>query len=328
MDGDLVNAKNTDANRAGTGRGYKRADYLTSLNGLTNVASILAFHAGLVAWFVLGYQFLPLMVYLVFSPVVCIVHLRAMSEWVHEASHYNLVPDKQWNDILVNILSGVFLGNTVSMYRAGHMRHHQKSTFFQTDDPDTNFCIVRSRGDLIRSVLKDISGISAVSAYFSYYLLPYFKRHEENLVRSHNNKALLPIAFLIVVHVTVIAGLYQVGRLDAYVFYYATVLTLYPLFNRIRAYGQHVYFDSADRAVLEHSTASRTVDAGLLDRVFITSRVMMYHYEHHKYPGLPWRALRAMSEAGEGADPYDRNAYLGRRWPTLSAIFRGLETKP
>jgi hypothetical protein len=111
---------------------------------------------------------------------------------------------------------------------------------------------------------------------------------------------------------------YILGRLEAPFLYYLSLVTLYPLLNRLRTYSQHVTI-AASGSVFAGSTASRTIDAGLLDRIFHTSRLLMNHHEHHLNPHLPYRALRHLVEPTE-----DRNRYAKSRWSVLRSIYAGL----
>lgn len=44
----------------------------------------------------------------------------------HEAAHGNIAKNRKLNDILANILIGIFLGQDIKAYRPIHFKHHQK----------------------------------------------------------------------------------------------------------------------------------------------------------------------------------------------------------
>jgi fatty acid desaturase len=287
----------------------KRRDFLTRRHGALNVAHVLAAHALLVAWFWLGYRLLPFAVYVPLSLVVCVVHQRSMSEWIHEGAHLNIVPSRRWNDLVTNLLAGLWFALPVRVYRDIHFQHHRKDAFFVLDDPDTRFLDVESRPAFWRALLSDLTGLTMIRQFLRFQekdLVPTGER------RSRALTALVPVAVLV--------GAFAIGRLDAAVLYYASLATLYPLFNRLRTYAQHVAIDDLGRSRFEGSETSRTIEGGLLDRVVNTSPRLMYHHEHHAYPHLPYRALERLVVRGDD----DVNRYTRSRWRLLRAVYRGL----
>jgi fatty acid desaturase len=284
-----------------------RHEYLTPLHGVLNVLHLLATHALLIAWFWLGGWFLPLAAYLPLSLVACIIHQRAMSEWIHEGAHFNFVPNRKWNDRLTNALAGIWFALPVRVYRETHFAHHRKDAFFVADDPDTAFLELHSRGAFWRAVLSDITGLT---------ILRQFRRFEANETKASERRVLAVAA---VANLALVALAYVVGRLEAPLLYYFSLVTLYPLLNRLRTYAQHVTIEASGSVVFAGSKASRTIDAGLFDRIVHTSPLLMNHHEHHLNPHLPYRALRHLVEPTE-----DRNRYAKSRWSVLQSIYVGL----
>jgi fatty acid desaturase len=286
----------------------KRREYLTPFHGAVNVAHILATHALLLAWFWVGYRYLPLAVYIVGSLPVCLVHQRAMSEWIHEGAHFNVVPHRRWNDRLTNVLAGIWFALPVRVYRAIHLQHHRKHDFFVADDPDTVFLEVRSRRAFWLGVVRDLTGLT---------ILRQLGRFNESELVSWRERLGTVISAAVIVAVFV--GAIWIGRVDAVLLYYGTLATLYPLLNRLRTYGQHVELDGSGASRFDGSGVSRTIDAGFVDRVVHTSPRLMYHHEHHQYPHLPYRALRRLVEPSD-----DVNRYTRSRWRVLRAVYAGL----
>jgi len=284
-----------------------RKEYLTRRHGALNVLHLLATHALLIAWFWLGGAWLPLAAYIPLSLVACVIHQRAMSEWIHEGAHFNLVPSRKWNDRLTNALAGIWFALPVRVYRETHFAHHRKDAFFVPDDPDTAFLELHSRKAFWRAVLSDITGLT---------ILRQFRRFEVNESRASERRVLAVAA---VANLALIAVAYLVGRLEAPFIYYFCLATLYPLMNRLRTYVQHVTIQPSGSVVFAGSSASRTIDGGVLDRIFHTSRLLMNHHEHHVNPFLPYRALPQLVVQSD-----DRNRYSRSRWSILRAIYVGL----
>jgi fatty acid desaturase len=283
----------------------KRSQYLTPRHGVVNVLHVLLTHALLVAWFWIAFPWLPLAASIPLSLLVCVVHQRAMSEWIHEGAHFNLVPNRKWNDRLTDALAGVWFGLPVRTYRAIHFAHHRRDEFFVDDDPDTVFLVVGSRREFWRGVVRDLTGVT---------ILRQFARFQsKDPTMARDPRFLVATA---VVHVTVLVLLFRIGWLDAAILYYVSLATLYPLLNRLRTYGQHAALDPSTPNVVAGSRISRTIDAGLLDRLVHTSPRLMYHHEHHRHPYLPYRALRGLVVPDAGIDRYSRS-----RWGVLRAVY-------
>jgi fatty acid desaturase len=45
--------------------------------------------------------------------------------YIHEASHYNIAPDKKMNDLLADIFIGMIAGSHIKFYRVIHFDHHR-----------------------------------------------------------------------------------------------------------------------------------------------------------------------------------------------------------
>jgi fatty acid desaturase len=284
-----------------------RRDTLRARDAVGNIALALGAHVALLAWFWLGFVYLPVVVYVPVSLFVCVVHQKAMSEWIHEGAHRSIVANPQWNDVLANLLAGVWFVLPVAVYRASHFAHHRTAAFFTGDDPETTFLEVRSRRGFRRALVEDLCGVTMVKQY---------RRFKASQTDGSGGLA-LRLAFAVAL-LALAAFAFAIGRFDVIVLYYGTLVTLYPMLNRLRTYGQHVRVTTTGIS-LEGSTVSRTIDAGWFDRLVWTSPRLLYHYEHHAHPFLPWRALPRIRE---GSD--DVNEYTRSRMGVLRAMYRGL----
>jgi len=289
----------------------KRREFLTPWHGAVNVAHILATHALLLAWFWLGFRFLPLAISIAGSLPVCLVHQRAMSEWIHEGAHFNIVPSHRWNDRFTNLLAGMWFALPVRVYRAIHLQHHRRHDFFVTDDPDTVFLEVRSRREFWLGIVRDLTGLT---------ILRQLGRFNESELVSPRERRATVFSAIAIVALFVVA--IRIGRIDAALLYYGTLATLYPLLNRLRTYGQHVAIEASGESRFDGSGVSRTIDAGVLDRIVHTSPRLLYHFEHHQYPHLPYRALRQIVVPSD-----DPNRYTRSRWRVLRAVYAGLPAR-
>jgi len=239
------------------------------------------------------------------------VHQRAMSEWIHEAAHFCLTRSRRWNDVLGNLFAGIWFALPVGVYRASHTAHHRADGFFADDDPETVFLDVESRRAFRHAVARDLVGGTVVVQYRRF-------RAEQSREGGGLGLRLVFAACLL----ALVVAMVLIGRVDVILLYYGSLVTLYPLLNRLRTYVQHARLDPSGSVLVAGSEVSRTTDCGLVDRVLWTSPRLLYHEDHHRYPYLPWRALAAIHEPSD-----DVNRCVRRRWPVLRAIYRGLPAR-
>lgn len=287
-----------------------RREHLQRRHSVLNVAQLAADDLLLVLWFWLGYTYLPWWAYLPLSLVACLIHQRAMSEWIHEASHYSLTRSRRWNDLLGNLLSGIWFALPVATYRASHTAHHRATEYFTAVDPESVFLRVDSRRAFRRAILSDLCGGTMVVQY---------RRFQAERAEGGGDGGTAQRLLFALCLVGLVALMWWIGRLDVIVLYYGSLITLYPLLNRLRTYGQHAQLEPDGTATFVGSHISRTTDCGPVDRILWTSPRLLYHDDHHRYPYLPWRALVAMYEPND-----DPNRCTHRRWATLRAVYRGL----
>jgi len=303
---DVTSSRDTAADGRRRGTVPERRDFLRARHGVANVLHILVEHALLIGWLVLAPWYLPWFVFIPLSIVACLIHQRAMSEWVHEGAHYNLVANRRWNDALTDVLAGVWFLMPVKVYRATHFAHHAKAGYFVPDDPDTEFLDVESRGQFRRAIAADLTGMT---------ILKQFRRFGEKSPRNEWRWRVGALA----VHLSLLALTFWLGLLYAPIIYYATLATFYPLLNRLRVYVQHVTLESDGTSRFRNSPTSRTTLGPFWDRILHTSPRLMYHHEHHAFPHLPYRALRGLV-----VPTNDVNRLTRRRWATLRRVYRGL----
>jgi len=286
----------------------RRRDHLGRREGALNLLYLLGTHAALGTWFWLAGGVLPLALWLPASVLVCVIHQRAMSEWIHEAAHFNLVPDRRWNDSLGNALAAFAFVTTTRRYRESHFRHHAREDFFVPEDDDTGMHTIASRREFRRELRRDAVGLSALTTYRR------IGQRTAGVPRSARE-----LAETAVPHLVLLGWLLLVGRPEVYLLYYGTLATAYPVVNRLRFYGQHVKLGDGGTVRVAGSDVSRTIEASVLDRLFLTSTLLLYHHEHHRHPHLPYRALPLLCE--RAADP---NRYLASRWVLLRRLYAGL----
>ena len=272
------------------GTELSRDDYILPLHGAMNLGRLLAGHVALVIWFLAGFQYLPVPVYIGLSIILCQFHQRELNDWAHEACHWNLVPSRRWNDRLGHALASFWFGVRLLDLRRSHFLHHQTETFFEPGDPETGGLTITSRRELVGGILEDLSGISALKHYVAFLFDP--SRGRGSAKKGGGKAVPWPMLRVVSLHLVIFAGLIWVGRWDVYVIYYGTMMTVYRLSHRIRIYAQHLHIPDSGVGTCHDSVVARTVRANWLSKMIFASDVMLYHNEHHKHPELPYRALR------------------------------------
>ncbi len=285
-----------------------RQQFLTWPYGLLNTFWLLVMHATLGAALWLA----PPAV----AVIVCVIHQRMLSEWFHEATHWNLLPDRRWNDRLADLLIGPFNGTRVQSNRPGHFQHHAARAYFVPEDPDTDKAAATTRRELRQGLLRDLTGQTALSAFAR-------AAGTRTTGNTSGSSEWLWLGGLALLHGAGFAATVAAGRWELYPLYFGSLLTLYPVANRMRLYAQHAEIDPDGIVRLNGSTASRTCHAGLLEQVLLHGPMIMYHHEHHARPVLPYRALRGLARQNTAQAP-DRNVTVRSGWQLTAGLLRSL----
>ncbi len=283
----------------------------TRAEELANVSALLLTHAALLSFFAVASAFPGARVLWLLAPVACVLHQKALSEWMHEGAHWNVLADRAWNDRVSQWLACAPMFEDVVAHRTSHFRHHvSREGFFAPGDPDTALLAVRSRRDLVLGFVEDMVGITAV-------------RTLRAPRGSGGGGARVPV----IVACSYLAAALALAVLGpplawlAVPVYLLSLALLYPMFNRLRVYTQHIEL-GPDGTVVIGSETSRTVRvrrAAFLDRALVASRVMVFHAEHHRYPALPFRQLEKVCVPSD-----DPNRYHESRLGLMRRIYLGL----
>jgi fatty acid desaturase len=219
---------------------------------------------------------------------------------------------------LIELLAGTFFLEGIDEHRRRHFTHHRRKGFFVETDLDTASLAVHSQRDVLRGVARDLVGLTALSAVSDR------RRHavDGNVVHARRHARVVVCGAVGYLAVTLFLAWIAPGPAAiAAPIYLLTLATVYPLFNRIRVYAQHA--EVGERGtVIAASTASRTVVVdrwSLLDRIFVSSKVMLFHAEHHEHPALPFRQLEQLAVPST-----DVNRHAASRLALLARLYDAL----
>jgi fatty acid desaturase len=301
--------------------GVRRSEFIDAKHGRVNIATIIALHVAVIAWMVAGPIALPFWAFVVITLPLCAIQQRQMSEWLHEGVHYNIHPDRKVNEFVSAWLLGAFFGLPIAAMRRAHFSHHAAENFFDKGDIDTEYAAIAPGGSIWRGFLSDLTGFTAIKAYTGsiFTRLKDSSASQENLSIFPTVKSYIPV---LIVQITLLGASFFTGHLYAWILYYIALVTVYPVLSRLRLYAQHLEIDEEGHAILKGSGTTRTIDANLPERAIFMSRLMQYHWEHHEWPHLPFRALQKINEE----IPDNPNRYAKSHGVVFKALAKGVKS--
>ena len=291
-----------------------RLNFLTGKFSFINLMNILFLHILIILFFILiEYTIENSITYFLLGWIVCSVHQRQVSEWLHEGIHFNIHKNKIINEFVSKYFLSFLMGIPLNSIRKSHFNHHAQKDFFGPDDDDTAYAKFSNTGNLFLSLFLDLIGFNAIKNY----LVTFFKKSDKKNVEVGNNSFIKNFTPIIIFQISLVIFFLTIDKFYLYVLYYFSLISLYPLLSRIRVYGQHLQFNNDGTSVFEGSRVSRTIKGTFLERVFFSSKLMLFHYEHHKTPHLPYRALEKQCEESD-----DRNKFLRSYLPVFLGLLK------
>lgn len=218
---------------------------------------------------------------------------HALAILTHQAVHFRMYKVR-WQNDLAGRLTGYPLSLAILVQRSVHRLHH--NYLYSASDPElaTMAGYPRGRFYLVRKILKDLCGITAVQNYFFLFgsrakvkksglpaPAPASKDETSPMLRV---AALRDKKLALAFHFVLFFGMLAAGHLRDYLLLWLLPLTtLFPLLLRLRGIAEHGAVP--DTTVLLRAT--RTTLASPLVCWFLFPHQMNYHIEHHLYPSIP-----------------------------------------
>jgi len=197
---------------------------------------------------------------------------HALAVLGHDGTHYTLSRNAKLNDFLTNFFCFWPLGLTVSGYRALHYAHHAHTG--TDDDPELGHKRMRApQWDLpntprtvLRYALLDLIGFS-LSDYtiIIRFAKPASKREYISLALFHCIAAAVLLGF---------------GPWLAAAIWYFSLPTAFMMFFRLRLWLEHQGTGDTQRLALTR-----------LEGALLAPHNAWHHWEHHKYPTIPYHRL-------------------------------------
>ncbi|QDU36064.1 Fatty acid desaturase [Maioricimonas rarisocia] len=234
------------------------------------------------------------------AAVIIATRQHALLIVMHDASHYRLLPNKHWNDLVSNVLLSWPLIVSTEAYRANHLAHH--SHLNTDDDPDW----VRKRGkaewefpktkwQLLCLLARDCLGAGFVAQLRALRDLSSDKRPKP--VGSRWPR----LAFYGVAATAITAANLWIPVL---VLWFIPVFTLLPVILRIRSIAEHFGLER------EHElNSSRNFIGPLWERLLFAPHNVGYHLDHHLYPSVPFYNLPKLHRLLQSRPDYAQRAH-------------------
>ncbi len=198
--------------------------------------------------------------------------------FLHEGAHYNLLPDRTFNDLFTTWCIGVWVGTSVAEYRTVHWEHHRH--LGTTADPERSYF----QAPTLRFLIECITGI--------HLLRIATERSKHNSSLSVYKSA----AFLL--HAAILTGCILAGYWALAICWIIAVVIVYPFFAALRQLLEHrseKADPSVDYAKYDHGAESRLFTHNFLSHIFGAAG-FEYHLLHHWEPTISYTCLPKLEE--------------------------------
>jgi fatty acid desaturase len=254
------------------------------------VAACVAQREG-VAWFI------------IVPPAAILIALFSPAVHVHEAAHWNIAPDRKWNDLLCNVLMSWIIGLEIKFYREIHFDHHRhlgtardtERSYFST--LNTTFVV---KGLTFITLLQTLRG--------------YTHRQQGSLAMFASGG---------IIHGSIVLGLLYFGYFAASLAWVIAILLLMPLIGSVRQILEHRTEDACsdvDYSAVDQGACTRLFGDSLPAKLLGASG-FNHHLVHHWEPQVPYTRL---TELERFLDATPMRDVLDRRRTTYRATFRQL----
>lgn len=219
--------------------------------------------------------------------------LEYLSNFFHEAAHYNLVPSRRWNDRAANVLIAWMLGTSIQSYRQVHWEHHR--SLGTTMDAETSYFDALG----IRYLLTGLSGLKAVRTLRRWREVDRQVQRRRHGQRSGTGSRLGWLGVAVGTDLVVAAALgVALGAPLAAAAWLWGVLFVFPCLASLRQLLEHRAEDAdpeTDYTQVDHGAVNRLFGDGPLASTF-GSAGFNRHALHHWEPQLSYTRLADLEE--------------------------------
>ena len=229
------------------------------------------------------------------SGIVMSFLFHSLFLFLHEGGHYNLFPNKKFNDWITNFLTGFWFLQNVKDYRRMHWDHHLKHG--QTDDPENSYFKPLTTKNLFLAM----SGIYAFSKAMG--LLSKSKKDSSD--SRQETKKLIPILFFGIYQTMVLFIFFNFQAYWQYlVIWFFPFFLGFPFLAFVRQVCEHrkPEVGREDFTKAEHGPYTRIFKKSIA-AYFLGAAGFRLHWYHHYNPYISYTRLNDFSEEVENTNP-------------------------
>jgi fatty acid desaturase len=239
------------------------------------------------------------------AAIVIATRQHALLIIMHDASHYRLLKNRQWNDRVSNWFLAYPLLVTTESYRANHLAHHR---FLNThDDPDwvrkeghEEWLFPKCRWDLIMLFVRDLIGGGFIDQLKAIYDLG--GRRTSNLTEQRSKSVAGRLLYYAIIGTAIVGtGVW----LQAVLLWFLPAFTLLPVILRIRSIAEHFGVEGTHEL-----NTSRNFVCGFWERLLLAPHNVGYHLDHHLFPSVPFYNLPLLHRVLLDDQAYTASAHL------------------
>jgi fatty acid desaturase len=216
--------------------------------------------------------------------------------FIHEAAHFNLAPDRTWNDSLANCFVGSWVGTRIASYRAIHWQHHR----LHGSVGDTEHSYFSALN--LRFLIEALTGVRALKVVL--FRDRKLADNRGSASQAAENKwGMLMAAVLL--HVLLISGAAVSGYWQLALAWILGMGVFFPFFGALRQLLEHRSQDacaSVDYSKTDHGQTTRMFKEGLIGSTF-GGAGFSRHGLHHWDPSISYTNLAAVERFLASCEP-------------------------
>jgi fatty acid desaturase len=213
---------------------------------------------------------------------------------MHDCGHNSLFKSTKLNQFVGTWLVSAPVFTDMQTYSLQHTMHHKDVGTAKDPDLANYAAYPISKLSLLRKVLRDLSGLTALKFWF--YILR--TRHVSQNSMLTNSALLRGLA----VNLLLFLCCYLFNLAWLYLLWIVAYNTTYFLFLRIRHVGEHAAVPNPISANMFENT--RTTLSSWWQRLLVCPVYVNYHIEHHLLPSVPPYNLKQMHHWLVAKDAY------------------------
>ena len=241
--------------------------------------------------------------------VVCVMWIaarqHALAILIHEAAHYRLAKNRTLNDVIGEALLAFPIFVTLRGYRTSHHAHHRHMN--TEHDPDwvsketPDWVFPKTRTELFLMLAK-----IALGGNLFWMIRLILKGGRPAAAGASRKPSRRFVASRVGYYLALVAVLTYFGWWAEFLlFWIVPLVTWLQVILRIRSIAEHFGIEH-DHAYTE----ARTTYPSAFDRLFIASKNVWYHLDHHLYPSVPFYNLPQLHDALMQLPSFQEHAHV------------------